>query len=63
LQGNSYLRLGWQWVKTALARGRALFIALHLYGTPDPELDRVSVAQSKPSPLVTFTQTFFYSST
>jgi len=62
LRGNSYLRLGWQWVKMALARGWALFATLHLSGTPDPEPARASVAQSKPPSPVTFTQTFFYSS-
>jgi hypothetical protein len=61
LRGNSYLRIGWQWVKAARARGWALFATLHLSGTPDPEPARASVAQSEPAPPVTFTVTYFYS--
>ena len=34
LRGNSYLRIGWQWVKSALARGWELFATLRLSGTP-----------------------------
>jgi len=60
-RGNSYLRIGWQWVKTALARGWALFATLHLSGAPDPEPARASVAQSEQAPPVTFTVTYFYS--
>jgi hypothetical protein len=60
-RGNSYLRIGWQWVKTALARGWALFATLHLSGGPDPEPARASVAQSEHAPPVTFTKTYFYS--
>lgn len=63
LRGNSYLRIGWQWVKTALARGWALFATLHLSGTPDPEPSRASASQSAPLPPVTFTRTFCYSLT
>lgn len=60
-RGNSYLRIGWQWVKTALARGWALFATLHLSGAPDPEPARASVSQSEHAPPVTFTATYFYS--
>ena len=60
-RGNSYLRIGWQWVKTALTRGWALFATLHLTGTPDPEPARASVAQPAPPRSVTFTKTVFYS--
>jgi hypothetical protein len=59
-RGNSYLRLGWQWVKTALTRGWSLFATLHLSGTPDPEPSRASISQSLPPPPVTFTRTFCY---
>jgi hypothetical protein len=62
-RGNSYLRLGWQWVKTALARGWALFTTLHLSGRPDPDPAKASVAQSEHAPPVTFTRTYFYSPT
>jgi hypothetical protein len=61
LRGNSYLRIGWQWVKTALARGWALFATLRLSGASDPEPARASTAQSEPPPPVTFTTTCFYS--
>lgn len=61
LRGNSYLRIGWQWVKAALARGWALFTTLHLSGAPDPEPARASASQLEPPPPVTFTRTFFYS--
>jgi hypothetical protein len=60
LRGNSYLRIGWQWVKTALARGWALFATLHLSGIPDPEPSRASASHSPPPPPVTFTCTFCY---
>ena len=60
-RGNSYLRIGWQWVKTALARGWALFATLHLSGATDPEPARASVSQSEHAPPVTFTVTYFYS--
>ncbi len=62
-RGNSYLRIGWQWVKTALARGWALFTTLHLRGAPDPEPARASASQSGSPPPVTFTRTFCYSPT
>jgi hypothetical protein len=61
LRGNSYLRIGWQWVKTALARGWELFTTLHLSGAPEPEPARASVSQSEHAPPVTFTVTYFYS--
>jgi hypothetical protein len=60
LRGNSYLRIGWQWVKTALARGWVLFAPLRLSGTPDPDPSRASASQSTPPPPVTFTRTFCY---
>jgi hypothetical protein len=59
-RGNSYLRIGWQWVKTALARGWELFAQLRLSGAPDPEPARASASQASPPPPVTFTQTFCY---
>lgn len=36
-RGNSYLRIGWQWVKAALVQGWALCTRLYLSGQPDPE--------------------------
>lgn len=44
-RGNSYLRIGWQWVKTALYKGWDLITHLHLSGEPDPEPSRASNKQ------------------
>lgn len=63
LRGNSYLRIGWQWVKSALARGWELFATLHLSGAPDPEPSRASASSPTPAPPVTFTQTICYAPT
>ncbi|HEY9612331.1 MAG TPA: hypothetical protein V6C93_23435, partial [Allocoleopsis sp.] len=35
-RGNSYLRIGWNWVKTALARGWKLFETFCLTSNFDP---------------------------
>jgi hypothetical protein len=59
-RGNSYLRIGWQWVKTALGRGWELFTTLHLSGLPDPDPSRASASPPVPTPPVTFTQTIYY---
>lgn len=63
LRGNSYLRIGWQWVKTALARGWELFATRHLSGMPDPEPSRASASSPIPAPPVTFTRTICYAPT
>ena len=63
LRGNSYLRIGWQWVKTALARGWELFATLHLSGAPDPDPCRASASSPTPAPPVTFTQVICYTPT
>jgi len=44
-RGNSYLRIGWQWVKTALCRGWELVTRVYLEGSPDPEPARASNVQ------------------
>ena len=36
-RGNSYLKIGWHWLRRALVRGDALIDALVLPPTPDPE--------------------------
>jgi Transposase DDE domain len=59
-RGTSYLRIGWQWVKTALTRGWELFATFHLSGAPDPEPCRASAAQTTAPLAVTFTQTICY---
>jgi hypothetical protein len=59
-RGTSYLRIGWQWVKTALTRGWELFATLHLSGAPDPEPCRASASSPTPAPPMIFTQTICY---
>jgi len=44
-RGNSYLRIGWQWVKLALAQGEQLLTRIRLSGEPDPEPPRASNQQ------------------
>ena len=44
-RGNSYLRIGWQWVKLALAQGEPLLTHIRLTGEPDPEPARASNRQ------------------
>ena len=36
-RGNSYLKIGWDWVKLAMNRGEALISRLLLSSKPDPE--------------------------
>lgn len=36
-RGNSYLKIGWNWVKRALSRGEALITRCALSAEPDPE--------------------------
>ena len=36
-RGSSYLKIGWNWVKSALVKGFELITKLHLSGEPDPE--------------------------
>jgi hypothetical protein len=58
LRGDSYVRIGWQGVKAALARGRELGATLHLHGRPEPGC--ASASTLAPAPRVTFTQTISY---
>lgn len=44
-RGNSYMRIGWEWVKTALTSGWDLFQTLCLSGLPDPEPAKASRKQ------------------
>ena len=62
-RGNSYLRIGWRWVQTALTRGWALFSTLGLSGAPDPDPAKASHSQAEKAPPITFMQTFFYAPT
>jgi hypothetical protein len=45
-RGNSYLRIGWQWIKSALVHGWALCTVLCLNGQPDPEPVIASLRQA-----------------
>jgi hypothetical protein len=36
-RGNSYLKMGWNWVKGVLRQGWTLFYTFSLSGHPDPE--------------------------
>jgi hypothetical protein len=53
-RGSSYLKIGWNWVKTALGKGLALITHLHLPGGPDPEPAMASKEQAKPTPRFRF---------
>jgi hypothetical protein len=41
-RGNSYLKIGWHWIRSALSKGWELWTRLRLTGGPDPEPARVS---------------------
>lgn len=45
-RGSSYLKIGWQWIRTALVKGYALITQLRLPGGPDPEPARASNQQA-----------------
>jgi hypothetical protein len=36
-RSNSYLKIGWHWIRSALSKGWELLIRLRLNGGPDPE--------------------------
>lgn len=44
-RGNSYLRIGWEWVKSSFSKGWQRFMTLYLSGEPDPEPARASQRQ------------------
>lgn len=54
-RGNSYLRLGWQWVQATLHQGWQLFHTLQLSGNPDPEPAKASRQQEQQQYLREFT--------
>ncbi len=54
-RGNSYLRIGWEWVLEALHQGWKLFHSLQLSGQPDPEPARASRKQLQKQFLWEFT--------
>ena len=50
-RGSSYLKIGWNWIRTALSRGLALLVKLHLSGEPDPDPAMASRRQfERPGP-------------
>ena len=44
-RGQSYLKIGWHWVKGAFSRGWELVATLHLSSDDDPELAMASKRQ------------------
>ena len=44
-RGNSYMRIGWDWVKAILAKGGKFLSRMYLYGGPDPEPAQASKKQ------------------
>ena len=53
-RGNSYLRIGWQWIKSALVHGWALCTVLCLNGQPDPEPAIASLRQVNKKTVMAF---------
>jgi hypothetical protein len=46
-RGNSYLRIGWKWVKQAIYKSWNLLFSLRFYGGPEPEPSKASHKQYK----------------
>jgi hypothetical protein len=44
-RGNSYLKIGWNWIRSALSKGWELLTRLRLNGGPDPDPARASNKQ------------------
>ena len=53
-RGSSYLKIGWDWVKTALITGFELITELHLSSKPDPEPAMASRIQHQNKSLLRF---------
>lgn len=58
-RGNSYLKIGWKWVKRAVVQGLELSHALFLDDQPDPEPAISSRKQWLELPSLQFTVSFF----
>lgn len=58
-RGNSYLRIGWQWVKSALVHGWELCSVLCLSGQPDPEPAIASRRQANRKTAMGFKMLFY----
>ena len=57
-RGSSYLKIGWNWVKTALTRGLDLITHLHLSSNPDPEPAMASRTQHREQSALRFSVEF-----
>jgi hypothetical protein len=53
-RGSSYLKIGWDWVKTALTKGFELITRLYLSSEPDPEPAMASRSQDPNRPPLQF---------
>ena len=54
-RGSSYFRIGWDWIRGVLHKGRPLFSGFHLHGTPDRQPARASRKQLEKQYERTFT--------
>jgi hypothetical protein len=57
-RGSSYLKIGWNWIKTALVKGFDLITRLLLSGEPDPEPAMSSLTQYRSQPQPCFSIEF-----
>jgi hypothetical protein len=57
-RGQSYLKIGWNWVKLALSRGYALITRLHLSAEADPAPAMASKIQHQKQPQLFLTLEF-----
>jgi hypothetical protein len=57
-RGSSYLKIGWNWIKTALVKGFDLITRLLLTGEPDPEPAMSSLTQYRSQPQPCFSIEF-----
>lgn len=57
-RGSSYLKIGWDWVKTALTRGLGLITCLHLSSEPDPQPAMASRTQHREKAVPHFSTEF-----
>ena len=46
-RGNSYLRIGWDWLKRTLHQGGKFLARLRLYGGADPDPAKASLKQAE----------------
>ena len=57
-RGQSYLKIGWNWVKLALSRGYELITRLHVSAEADPAPAMASKLQHQKQPQLFFTMEF-----